>query len=192
MRYIHYFSYSFLLWFITGYWIEIPELYSRTLLFIHPVYNCLHLLTPNSQPSPPLPASILAAILYVCESVSDSKRRSLSRVSLRPHGLYSPWNSPGQNTGVGSLSLLQRIFPTQELNQGLLRCRRVLYQLSYLSKIHPNNQSLYKYDSWFLLCAFRYCFMILMVQSLTSTPHPVLSQRKLLLLPVKHVNSRQK
>ena len=31
--------------------------------------------------------------------------------SLRPHGLYSPWNSPGQNTGVGSLSLLQGIFP---------------------------------------------------------------------------------
>ena len=36
-----------------------------------------------------------------------------------------------KNTGVGSLSLLQRIFPTQELNQGLLRCRRILYQLSY-------------------------------------------------------------
>ena len=33
--------------------------------------------------------------------------------SLRPHGLYSPWNSPGQNTGVGSLSLLQGLFPTQ-------------------------------------------------------------------------------
>ena len=33
--------------------------------------------------------------------------------SLRPHGLYSPCNSPGQNTGVGSLSLLQGIFPTQ-------------------------------------------------------------------------------
>ena len=32
--------------------------------------------------------------------------------SLRPHRLYSPWNSPGQNTGVGSLSLLQGIFPT--------------------------------------------------------------------------------
>ena len=31
--------------------------------------------------------------------------------SLRPHGLYSPWNSPGQNAGVGSLSLLQGIFP---------------------------------------------------------------------------------
>ena len=33
--------------------------------------------------------------------------------SLWPHGLYSPWNSPGQNTGEGSLSLLQGIFPTQ-------------------------------------------------------------------------------
>ena len=32
--------------------------------------------------------------------------------SLQPHGLYSPWNSPGLNTGVGSLSLLQGIFPT--------------------------------------------------------------------------------
>ena len=51
--------------------------------------------------------------------------------SLQPHGLYSPWNSPGQNTGVGSLSLLQGIFPTQESNQGLLHCRRILYKLSY-------------------------------------------------------------
>ena len=39
--------------------------------------------------------------------------------SLRPHGLYSPWNSPGQNTGVSSLSLLQGILPTQESNPGL-------------------------------------------------------------------------
>ena len=45
--------------------------------------------------------------------------------------LYSPWNSPDQNTGVGSLSLLQGIFPTQELNPGLLHCRRILYQLSH-------------------------------------------------------------
>ena len=37
--------------------------------------------------------------------------------SLRPHGLYSPWNSPGQNTGVGSLSLLQGIFPTRDWTQ---------------------------------------------------------------------------
>ena len=49
---------------------------------------------------------------------------------MRPHGLYSPWNSPGQNTGVGSLSLLQGIFPTQRSNPGLPHCRRVLYQLT--------------------------------------------------------------
>ena len=48
-----------------------------------------------------------------------------------PYGLYSPWNSPGQNTGVGSLSLLQGIFPTQRLNPGLLHCRWILYQLSH-------------------------------------------------------------
>ena len=47
--------------------------------------------------------------------------------SLRPHGLYSPWNSPGQNTWMGSLSFLQGIFPTQ----GLPHCRQILYQLSH-------------------------------------------------------------
>ena len=51
--------------------------------------------------------------------------------SLRPHGLYSPWNFPGQNTGVGSLSLLQGIFPTQGSNPGLPHCRQILYQLSH-------------------------------------------------------------
>ena len=44
---------------------------------------------------------------------------------------YSPWNSPGQNTGVGRLSLCQGIFPTQESNWGLLHCRQTLYQLNY-------------------------------------------------------------
>ena len=43
----------------------------------------------------------------------ESESRSVVSDSLRPHGLYSPWNFPGQNTGVGSLSLLQGIFPTQ-------------------------------------------------------------------------------
>ena len=51
--------------------------------------------------------------------------------SLQPHGLYSPWNSPCQTTGVGSLSLLQCIFLTQESNQSLLHCRWILYQLSH-------------------------------------------------------------
>ena len=44
--------------------------------------------------------------------------------------LYSPRNSP-ENTGVDSLSLLQWIFLTQELNPGLLHCRQILHQLSY-------------------------------------------------------------
>ena len=52
-------------------------------------------------------------------------------VETRPHGLYSPWNSPGHNIGVGSLSLLQGIFPTQGSNPGLLHCRQILYQLSH-------------------------------------------------------------
>ena len=43
---------------------------------------------------------------------------------------YSPWNSPAPNTGMGSLSLLQGIFPTQGLNLGLPHCRKILYQLS--------------------------------------------------------------
>ena len=51
--------------------------------------------------------------------------------SLRPHGLYSPRNSPGQNTGLGSCSLLQGIFPTQGSNPGLLHCRQILFQLNY-------------------------------------------------------------
>ena len=98
-----------------------------------------------------------------------------SCLTLRPHGLYSPWNSPGQNTGVGSftspgdlpnpgikprsptlqadslpaepqgkpknpgvgsLSLLQGIFPTQESNQGFLHCRGILYQLSYILMLY--------------------------------------------------------
>ena len=66
----------------------------------------------------------------VCESPS------VMSDSLRPHGLYSLWNSPGQNTGVGSLSLLQGIFPTQESNQYLLLCWRIIYQLSYLPQVY--------------------------------------------------------
>ena len=58
----------------------------------------------------------------ICSVMSDS---------LWPHGLHSPWNSPGQNIGVGSLSLLQGIFPTQGSNPSLLLCRQILYHLSH-------------------------------------------------------------
>ena len=60
-----------------------------------------------------------------------SESRSVVSDSLQPHRLYIPWNSPGQNTGVGSLSLLQGIFPTQGSNPDLMHCRRMLYQLSH-------------------------------------------------------------
>ena len=61
----------------------------------------------------------------------ESERHSVVSDSLRPHGLYSQWNSPEQNTGVGSLSLLQGIFPTQGSNPGLPHCRKILYLLSH-------------------------------------------------------------
>ena len=70
--------------------------------------------------------------LLICYAlVRESESCSAVSDSLRPHGLYSPWNSPGQNTGVGSLSLLQRIFSTQGSNPGLSHCRWILYQLSH-------------------------------------------------------------
>ena len=62
--------------------------------------------------------------------------------SLQPHGLYSPWNSPGHNTGVGSLSLLQGVFPAQGLNPGLLSYRRILYQLSHQGSLIVSFSSL--------------------------------------------------
>ena len=77
--------------------------------------------------------------LYECGAHTyESESCSVASDSLRPHGLYSPWNSPGQNTGVGSLSLLQGIFPTQGSNPGLLHCRRILYQLSHKRSLCPH------------------------------------------------------
>ena len=51
--------------------------------------------------------------------------------ALRADSLPAEPQGKPKNTGVGSLSLLQGIFPTQESNWGLLHCRRILYQLSY-------------------------------------------------------------
>ena len=63
------------------------------------------------------------------EWVSES--RSVVSNSLWPHRLFGPWNSPGQNTGVGSCCLLQGIVPTQRSNPGLLHCRQILYHLTH-------------------------------------------------------------
>ena len=70
---------------------------------------------------------LVKSVCISCSVVSDS---------LRPHGLQPsrllcPWNSPGKNTGVGRHFLLQRIFPTQGSNLGLLHCKQILYCLSH-------------------------------------------------------------
>ena len=66
----------------------------------------------------------VTSIFQACEILkweSESESHSVVSASLQPHGLSSPWKSPGQNTGVGSLSLLWGIFPTQRWNPGLLQ-----------------------------------------------------------------------
>ena len=70
---------------------------------------------------------------------TDSENYSVVSDSLQPHGLYSPWNSSGQNTGVGSHSLLQGIFPTQGSNPGLPHCRQILYQLYQKARRHTGH-----------------------------------------------------
>ena len=80
------------------------------------------------------------------QKTSESESRSVVSDSLQPHGRYSPQNSPGQNTGVGSRSLLQGIFPTQGSNPGLPHCRQILYQLS-----HRGSPRILEWGSLFLL-----------------------------------------
>ena len=79
--------------------------------------------------------------------------------------IYSPWNIPGQSTGLGSLSLFQRIFPTQRLNPGLPHWRWVLYQSSH--KGSPNqlysNKKQNKTERWRILW---FCFLM----ALSSEP----------------------
>ena len=70
-------------------------------------------------PEQPLYLSVCVSVARACPD------------SLWPHGLYSLWDSPGQNTGVGSLFLLQGIFPTQGSNPGVQHYRQILYQLNH-------------------------------------------------------------
>ena len=78
------------------------------------------------------------SLWQILEWVSESC--SVTSDSLWPHGVLSPWNSPGQNTGIGSLSLLQGIFPTQGSNPGIPHCRQILYQLSYQLRLILNSE----------------------------------------------------
>ena len=64
-----------------------------------------------------------------CSVVSDC---------LQPHGLHSVWNSPGQNTGVSSLSLLQQIFPTQPRDRTQVSCIAGRFFTSWAIKEAPS------------------------------------------------------
>ena len=115
----------------------------------------------------------------------DQKRKSCSVMShsLLPHGLYSPWNPPGNNTGVGSLSLLQRTFPTQESNPDLSKWqadslpaepRRKpknigVGSLSLLQQIFPTQES-----NWDLL----HCRQILYQLSYQGSSKPITKDRQ--------------
>ena len=90
------------------------------------------------------------------------------------HGLYSPWNSKGQNPAVGSLSVLQGIFPTQGSNPRLPHCRQILYQLS------DKESPFFSMIMWFFfLSLFAVDYMDLfqiLNQSYTSKMSPTWSQ----------------
>ena len=90
----------------------------RQILYHLSCQGMIYNVTSDDQPTSKYSLSICSCLQY-CESESHSVVSN----SLQPHGLYSPWNSPGQNTGVGSLSFLHWIFPTQESNPGLPHCR---------------------------------------------------------------------
>ena len=86
-----------------------------------------------------------------CSVVSDS----LQPYRVYPARLLCPWDYPGKNTGVGSHSLLQGIFPTQGLNLALLHCRHILYRLSQPGKPEQMNRwlvnSVQIYANWNIL-----------------------------------------
>ena len=77
----------------------------------------------------PLSSSQLCdfVVVFSCSVISDS----LQPHELQPTRLLCPWNSLGKNTGGGSHSILQGVFPTQGLNPCLLHCQQILYHLNH-------------------------------------------------------------
>ena len=87
---------------------------------------------------------------------------------LYPARLLCPWNFPGKNTGVGSQSLLQAIFPTQGLKLDHLNCRQILYHLNHqgspvcfkISNLYSNMNNttiLWSHKCFWILCHPRLC-----------------------------------
>ena len=78
-----------------------------------------------------LQARMLEWVVFPFSRGSSWPRDGTQVFNMAADALPAEPPEKSKNTGVGSLSLLQGIFPTQEFNQGLLHCRRILYQLSY-------------------------------------------------------------
>ena len=74
--------------------------------------------------SDPYQQAVLCWVTQLCQTLCDP-------MDCSPQGSSVHGDSPGKNTGVGCHALLQRIFPTQGSNPGLLHCRRILYHLSH-------------------------------------------------------------
>ena len=116
----------------------------------------------------------LGLVHWNCFSNKSMKwSRSVVSDSLRPRGLQParllcPWDFPGKNTGGGCF-LLQRIFPTQGSNLGLLHCTQFLYQLS-----HQRTLSLWLYyiDNINIKVLFTSYFIPLMQIRHNSVPQP--------------------
>ena len=88
------FSYSFSVWFIIGYWIQFPELYSQTFLFIHSKHSSLHLIISNFQSIPLLPCSLLYK--YREEQAQNKWRKVIQLVKdyIIIRGLGRIWVQP--------------------------------------------------------------------------------------------------
>ena len=106
-------------------------------LWVGKMYEDMHPSSYNTEyahcPKSPLCCTDSCLSLHSQHGKSENECESHSVLcdSLQSHGLYSQWNSPGQNTRVRNRFLLQGIFSTQGSDPGLLHCRQILYQLNH-------------------------------------------------------------
>ena len=115
----------------------------------------------------PCSAGDLGSFSWMGRSPGEGKGYLLQYSGLEnPHGQrslvgYSSWVSPGRNTGVGSPSLLQGIFPTEGLHPGLLHCRQILYHLSRLIINYVCSDLQFCFPSRHLLCHMHVCVSVM-------------------------------